>query len=92
LSHAIAKSNQLGLNLLINRARDIDLEEIAKTLVSEETLGKTDVALLLKPSKGMLEASDTLTEKHDWIQEEDEIVEEIERIIYRPMTSLQSNN
>ena len=40
--------------------------------------------LVLRPSNGVVEASDYLTNKHDWVQLEDEVTPPIKRAVYTP--------
>lgn len=40
--------------------------------------------LVLRPSNGVVEASDYLSRKHDWVQTEEEITERLHRLVYEP--------
>merc|ERR1712107_205058 len=40
--------------------------------------------LLLRRSNGVVEASDFLSDKHDWVQLTDEVTEALPRILYVP--------
>jgi len=40
--------------------------------------------LVLRPSNGVVEASDYLSHKHDWVQMEEEITQPIHRVMYEP--------
>jgi len=43
--------------------------------------------LMLRASNGVVEASDYLTTKHDWVQMEDEVTPPLRRALYEPRTS-----
>merc|ERR1719329_1032247 len=40
--------------------------------------------MLLRPSNGVIEASDYLSPKHDWLQLADELTEPLRRAVYHP--------
>ena len=40
--------------------------------------------LMLRPSNAVVEASDYLTNKHDWVQLEDEVTPPLRRALYEP--------
>ena len=40
--------------------------------------------LVLRPSNGVVEASDYLTNKHDWVQLEEEVTGPLKRALWRP--------
>ena len=51
--------------------------------------GESDVAavkdrLVLRPSNGVVEASDYLSHKHDWVQMEEEVTQALDRALYTP--------
>merc|ERR1712232_767764 len=53
-------------------------------LVEEERLCRKDQCLILRPSNAVVEASDYLSSKHDWLQLDEETTSEISRVVYEP--------
>ena len=43
---------------------------------------------MLRPSNGVLEASDYLSNKHDWVQLEEEVTSPLRRALYMPSTTV----
>jgi len=86
LQHAAAKAAAMGVALSV----EAHLGSALVAVVSEHLAGKpSDVSqvsdrLVLRPSNGVLEASDYLTNKHDWAQLEEEVTEPLRRALYTP--------
>mmetsp|Transcript_24124 Transcript_24124/g.47278 ORF Transcript_24124/g.47278 Transcript_24124/m.47278 type:complete len:345 (-) Transcript_24124:117-1151(-) len=82
VKHAVQKARLMGVMLsveqhwmhFLHEATDGDGERI-------ETL--TDV-IVLRPSNGVVEASDYLSGKHDWVQTEEELTNPLTRATYTP--------
>lgn len=75
MKHALAKAEAMNLPLSIGE----DYGHIAERLGLSMT--KVQDKLLLRASNGVYEASDTLSNKHDWPQMQDEITEPLRRIL-----------
>ena len=69
LEHALAKARLLGVPLSV----DALLEGAARRLGADGQY-QAEAHYFLAPSAGVLEASDTLTDRHDWPQFEGEVV------------------
>lgn len=78
MAHAAAKAKEMKLPLSIAREYGEVAERLKlKTEPAEERL-------LLKASNGVYEASDTLSNKHDWPQLKDELTEPLQRLWIEP--------
>ncbi|KAL1520740.1 hypothetical protein AB1Y20_022308 [Prymnesium parvum] len=85
LSHAISKANRMGIALSVE-------SRLAQAISSHPDALRGGVRivndqLLLRPSNGVVEASDYLTIKHDWVQQEDEVTPPLRRALYEPASS-----
>lgn len=84
LRHAVEKSEAMGLPLSV----DPKLSTLVAAASREQGfLGNVEKAqerLTLRPSNVVCEASDYLSNRHDWVQMGTEITEPIERAVYRP--------
>merc|ERR1712137_930442 len=81
LEHAIAKSNALGIMLSCETRLEHELASVGAATGS--TCVRRD-RLVLRPSNGVLEASDYLSPKHDWVQLSQEVTEPLFRALYIP--------
>merc|ERR1719265_1652878 len=68
LRHAIAKAQAMGVALSVDRSFGALLE----SLVAPDTIYQEHH--ILRPSNGVVEASDYLSSKHDWLQQTDELI------------------
>eukprot|EP00929_Paragymnodinium_shiwhaense_P058215 TRINITY_DN29150_c0_g1_i1.p1 TRINITY_DN29150_c0_g1~~TRINITY_DN29150_c0_g1_i1.p1 ORF type:complete len:500 (-),score=91.21 TRINITY_DN29150_c0_g1_i1:275-1774(-) len=84
LAHAASKAQRMGVPLSI----DVRLVDWLRSMDLPGKVVETCDSLLLRPSNGVLEASDYLTQKHDWVQMEDEITAPLHRAIYEPEPNL----
>lgn len=86
LRHAATKAAAMGVGLSVEPF----LERQLAGLVTEHLAGSAeDVAvsndrLVLRPSNGVLEASDYLSHKHDWVQLDEELTAPMRRAVYTP--------
>mmetsp|Transcript_92791 Transcript_92791/g.271624 ORF Transcript_92791/g.271624 Transcript_92791/m.271624 type:complete len:445 (-) Transcript_92791:213-1547(-) len=84
LGHAMAKADAMGVALSV----DSDFGRMLKALApSSGSVQAQQERLVLRPSNGVVEASDYLSYKHDWHQTEEETTAEIPRTIYTPGTA-----
>ena len=81
LIHAIEKASAMGVGLSVESHLKGTLEKLAGGMGSVTTV--TD-KLDLRPSNGVVEASDYLTNKHDWIQMRDEVTPPLRRAVFTP--------
>jgi len=82
LRHAIVKSCQLQVPLLV----DLKLIDAVRA-VSADVHGivcECCERLILRPSNGVVEASDYLSRKHDWVQLNEEVTEPLRRAKFTP--------
>jgi len=89
LRHLIDKANAMGvaasvdprlgsfLAHLVNNSDGARRSRVGKVVEVRERL-------VLRPSNGVVEASDYLSSKHDWVQMEEEITEPLHRVVYEP--------
>uniref|UniRef100_A0A7S2SDW3 Uncharacterized protein n=1 Tax=Rhizochromulina marina TaxID=1034831 RepID=A0A7S2SDW3_9STRA len=79
--HAILKSDRMGIPLSL----ESHLESLASSIVSRpNSVKQVQDKLVLRPSKAVVEASDYLSHKHDWVQLSTEVSPAIRRVLYTP--------
>ena len=84
--HAMRKAHAMGVPLSMERFCQGAAQSILSTKGSSITgrLESVRDALILAPSTGVVEASDTLTAKHDWVQIDEEKTHPLSRVVYFP--------
>eukprot|EP00747_Dinoflagellata_sp_TGD_P210939 gnl/TRDRNA2_/TRDRNA2_84161_c0_seq1.p1 gnl/TRDRNA2_/TRDRNA2_84161_c0~~gnl/TRDRNA2_/TRDRNA2_84161_c0_seq1.p1 ORF type:complete len:415 (+),score=72.07 gnl/TRDRNA2_/TRDRNA2_84161_c0_seq1:3-1247(+) len=84
MRHALLKSEKMRVPLSIDK----DLREVMEANVAAlgltGTMCTTVEKMVLRPSNGIVEASDYLSKKHDWLQMHEESTEPKERALYIP--------
>ena len=86
ISHAAAKAEKLGVAL----SMDTSTRRVATQVIEGREAfagGRLEVRqerMTLRASVGVVEASDTLSHRHDWVQMADETTHEIRRLVYTP--------
>merc|ERR1719343_1769902 len=82
LSHVIAKADAMGIVLSVGS----HLGELVEMLAprGSQTWFGCQEDLVLRPSNGVVEASDYLSDRHDWLQTEEEVVSPGPRVLYIP--------
>jgi hypothetical protein len=78
LLHAMQKANQMGVALSV----DPGLERAAERLGLRGAV--KEARYVLEPSAGPFEASDTLSRRHDWLQDHREVTAPLWRLILPP--------
>lgn len=83
--HAVAKADAMRVALSL----DIELTDLLRHVTTFDDSSSGEVlqiaeCMLLRPSNGVVEASDFLSAKHDWLQNEAEVTEPLWRVLYRP--------
>merc|ERR1712136_68548 len=77
-------------------ANVVEQTAMAKAVAMERDTGgvvwQTHECFLLRPSNGVCEASDYLSNKHDWVQLQDEVTEPLWRALYVPAQCASSHN
>ena len=86
LLHAASKAAAMGIGLSVESFLGRQLAEVVTKHLGS---GESDVAavkdrLVLRPSNGVVEASDYLSHKHDWVQMEEEVTQALDRALYTP--------
>jgi len=81
LKHAVAKADAMGLPLSVDTYLGYELAEVVG---NRGTVREVEDRLVLRPSNGVMEASDYLSNEHDWVQTEEEITQSLPRILYEP--------
>jgi len=84
LRHAMLKADKMGAALSIDEGLVDDLRAVAKEHDTGGVVQHIRERLLLRPSNGVLEASDYLSAKHDWVQTREEVVGPFGRALYIP--------
>mmetsp|Transcript_14069 Transcript_14069/g.39229 ORF Transcript_14069/g.39229 Transcript_14069/m.39229 type:complete len:108 (-) Transcript_14069:50-373(-) len=84
LQHAMAKADSMGLPLLLGESFDPDDPAWDEKIKMLPQLRESVETLVLLPSHGVFEASDSLTRKHDWVQMQEEQTEPLHRWLYEP--------
>ncbi|CAK0862006.1 unnamed protein product [Prorocentrum cordatum] len=84
LDHAVAKAVAMGLPLSVDTYMKQDLAQVAG---ERGTVRLTEDRLVLRPSNGVMEASDYLGDQHDWVQVEEEVTERLPRALFEPARS-----
>jgi len=89
LLHAARKATAMGVGLSVESHLGSKLADVVTRLLSAAS---TDVVqasdrLVLRPSNGVLEASDYLTNKHDWVQTEEEVTQPLRRAVFTPQAA-----
>ena len=75
------KASAMGVGLSVESHLKGTLEKLAGGMGSVTTVNDK---LDLRPSNGVVEASDYLTNKHDWIQMRDEVTPPLRRAVFTP--------
>lgn len=92
LCHAIIKAEVMGLPL------SVDPDLASKLVAAAGEVGCTGIVtitserLALRPSNGVCEASDYLTQQHDWVQLQEEVTESLSRALYVPLSCKAQRN
>mmetsp|Transcript_24064 Transcript_24064/g.46949 ORF Transcript_24064/g.46949 Transcript_24064/m.46949 type:complete len:628 (+) Transcript_24064:161-2044(+) len=81
IEHAVRKADAMGIILSVSRGMQNLLLEASK---GRGTVKTTQHRVILRPSNGVMEASDYLSEKHDWVQIKEEITPAMSRVVYIP--------
>jgi len=81
LSHAVGKANAMGVGLSVESHMMGALQAAASPGCA---VTQVEDKLVLRPSNGVVEASDYLTHKHDWVQLEEETTTPLRRALYQP--------
>lgn len=87
LAHAVRKADAMGVALSVEGYHSRALSEMVG---SRGTVREVRDALVLRPSNGVVEASDYLTNKHDWVQLQEEITPPLRRALYEPRPAAHS--
>ena len=77
----------MGVGLSVEAHLQGTLGEVAGAGAGGGAVRAVSDRLVLRPSNGVVEASDYLTNKHDWVQLEEEITPPLRRALYEPRLS-----
>jgi len=86
LLHVVAKADAMCVELSVDTMLQRELEAVVQERSSNGKISIKSDRLLLRPSNGVVEASDYLAGKHDWVQLEDEVTHAHRRCIYTPQS------
>ena len=81
LAHCVAKAQAMGAELWVEAHHE---RALAQLVSDASTIAPARARLELRPSNGVVEASDYLNHKHDWVQLEREVVGPFRRVAYTP--------
>jgi len=84
LRHCIAKADAMEVPLLVDPRLTQVLLAVATEWGSGGAVGQIHERLCLRPSNGVCEASDFLSQRHDWVQLQEEVTEPLFRALYVP--------
>merc|ERR1712151_1268684 len=84
LRHAIRRAIEMQVALSVSAQLQQALSAIAKDMSCAGTVRKVQECLVLRPSNGVVEASDYLSSRHDWVQLEEEVTEPLKRALFVP--------
>mmetsp|Transcript_54390 Transcript_54390/g.158781 ORF Transcript_54390/g.158781 Transcript_54390/m.158781 type:complete len:283 (-) Transcript_54390:74-922(-) len=84
LQHAMAKAQAMHVPLSVAPSLAEDLRRIAKGKGIKGDVRHVRERLLLRPSNALVEASDYLGSRHDWLQRAEEVTREISRALFSP--------
>jgi len=89
LRHVVGKAEAMRVRLSVDTYLQGELESVVyeRGRPSPVPAGSIEIRsdrLVLRPSNGVLEASDYLSDKHDWVQLEEEVTWGLRRCIYTP--------
>ena len=84
LRHAVAKARRMGVVLSVEAHLKSQLEQAAHAEGAGGVVTVATERYVLRPSNGVTEASDYLTNKHDWVQMEEEVTGALTRAMWRP--------
>jgi hypothetical protein len=84
LRHALAKSDAMQVALSVNPNLTPILSQVVEGRNNGGQVRTVDERILLRPSNGIVEASDELSPKHDWLQLIEEVTEPLRRTLYLP--------
>mmetsp|Transcript_1283 Transcript_1283/g.1866 ORF Transcript_1283/g.1866 Transcript_1283/m.1866 type:complete len:469 (+) Transcript_1283:273-1679(+) len=89
--HAAAKAEKMGVALSLDtyakRTAQQVIESRAELWAKGATLEVRQDRMVLRPSVGVVEASDYLSHKHDWVQTVEETTHEMRRLVYTPASA-----
>eukprot|EP00192_Tetraselmis_astigmatica_P011853 CAMPEP_0117681788 /NCGR_PEP_ID=MMETSP0804-20121206/19205_1 /TAXON_ID=1074897 /ORGANISM="Tetraselmis astigmatica, Strain CCMP880" /LENGTH=397 /DNA_ID=CAMNT_0005491641 /DNA_START=241 /DNA_END=1434 /DNA_ORIENTATION=- len=84
IRHAMRKAASLGIPLSVDTGRERELRAELDSKRFAGSIVRVNDSLLLAPSAGVVEASDTLTSKHDWVQTSEEHTPRLARVLFIP--------
>lgn len=84
LNHAVKKSEAMGVPLSVDPVLVRDLAAAVSEQSGQGGIRLSCESIALRPSNGVCEASDYLSNKHDWVQLCEEVTEPLARARYTP--------
>eukprot|EP00928_Gymnodinium_smaydae_P034280 TRINITY_DN24336_c0_g1_i2.p1 TRINITY_DN24336_c0_g1~~TRINITY_DN24336_c0_g1_i2.p1 ORF type:complete len:466 (-),score=86.39 TRINITY_DN24336_c0_g1_i2:120-1418(-) len=84
LVHALRKAQLMGVSLSCDPALERGLAQLASERGFGGSVKISNDRLVLRPSNGVVEASDYLSPKHDWAQLTEEVTDPLPRAVYYP--------
>eukprot|EP00747_Dinoflagellata_sp_TGD_P090226 gnl/TRDRNA2_/TRDRNA2_164621_c4_seq3.p1 gnl/TRDRNA2_/TRDRNA2_164621_c4~~gnl/TRDRNA2_/TRDRNA2_164621_c4_seq3.p1 ORF type:complete len:504 (+),score=97.65 gnl/TRDRNA2_/TRDRNA2_164621_c4_seq3:311-1822(+) len=84
LKHVVAKADAMCIPLSIDLRISGHLLQAAEQRDSGGAVWQTAERYILRPSNGVCEASDFLSDRHDWVQTTEEVSEPLWRALYVP--------
>jgi hypothetical protein len=84
IEHALNKAEAMQVPLSVDPRMASHLNTVVAQLGATGTVRQTTERMVLRPSNSIVESSDFLSQKHDWVQMEEEVTEPISRVVYFP--------
>jgi len=81
IAHAVIKAEAMGVPLAMDGGGE--LQRLAEG-TPRGKVGREKFRVVLRASNGVVEASDYLSHKHDWVQMEDEMTDVKHKTVFRP--------
>ncbi|CAK0818805.1 unnamed protein product, partial [Prorocentrum cordatum] len=81
LEHAVAKAVAMGVGLSVSSHLR---QELARVAGGRGEVRQVNDAVVLRPSNGVVEASDYLDSRHDWVQMKEEVTGRHSRALFEP--------
>merc|ERR1719401_1656619 len=82
LRHAVAKADAMGVGLCLNADMGRALQGLPE--VDDGQVKEQSLQFILRPSNGVVEASDYLSRRHDWVQIAEEVTDRLRTWVYTP--------
>eukprot|EP00746_Dinoflagellata_sp_MGD_P009856 gnl/MRDRNA2_/MRDRNA2_120156_c0_seq1.p1 gnl/MRDRNA2_/MRDRNA2_120156_c0~~gnl/MRDRNA2_/MRDRNA2_120156_c0_seq1.p1 ORF type:complete len:561 (+),score=90.32 gnl/MRDRNA2_/MRDRNA2_120156_c0_seq1:56-1738(+) len=86
MAHAVAKADAMRVRLAVDPELYETVTEVVKSRRGDpiKQMSTSSEKIALRPSNGVVEFSEAITERHDWVQLDEELLGPVRRCIYAP--------